>query len=64
MLSWIIRETSEALGKVVGEAAHQIGETYEAIKDIPDTFEKGYDKELFQSDTKKPAEPQDVSSDS
>lgn len=52
MLSWLIRETSEALGKVVGETAHQIGETYEAIKDIPDAFEKGYDEEIFKADPK------------
>ena len=32
--------------------AHQVGEIGTAITEIPDAFSKGYDEELFKTNTK------------
>jgi len=59
MFAQLITGTTEFIGQIVGETAHQTGkaydavaeessETWEAVKNIGDTFSEGYDKELFE----------------
>lgn len=52
MFGSIIKFVAETTGQIIGEVAHQVGEIGTAITEIPDAFSKGYDEELFKTNTK------------
>jgi len=42
---------ADALGRVIGETAHQLDKAVDDIIAIPEAFSKGYDEELFDAPT-------------
>lgn len=63
MFGSIIKFVAETTGQIIGEVAHQIGETLTAITEIPDAFSKGYDEELFKANPKDSTPPKDTSAE-
>ena len=57
MFKTIITGIFEVAGKVIGEAAHQTGQIAEAIAEIPEAFQRGYENELFDKNKETTATP-------